>query len=78
MLQPTLMRIREAVLKEEQVPSRYTLVEDILYYKGRYVLSKASPFIAVLLREYHDSPMGGHAGELKHIQCWQRSGFGRA
>ena len=59
------MRIREAILKEEQVPSGYTLVDDILYYNGQYVLSKASTFIVVLLREYHDSPVGGHAGELK-------------
>ena len=38
---------------------------DRLFYKERYVLARSSPFISVFLREYHDSPLGGHAGELK-------------
>ena len=29
------------------------------------MLAKFSPFIPVLLREYHDSPYGGHTGEQK-------------
>lgn len=36
-----------------------------LLFKGKYVIPHASAFIPVLLREYHDSPMGGHAGNVK-------------
>ena len=61
----TLVRIREAVEKGEQVPTDFLISNNILLYKGRYVLAKSSPFNAVLLREYDDSPLGGHAGELK-------------
>ena len=43
----------------------FSIDHDRLFYKGRYVLARSSPFIPVLLREYHDSPLGGHAGELK-------------
>ena len=51
--------------KGEHVPTGFTLNNDRLLYKGRYVLARSSPFIPVLLHEYHDSPLGGHAGELK-------------
>lgn len=43
----------------------FHLVEGKLLYKGRMVLTKSSSFIPNLLREYHDSPTGGHSGEVK-------------
>ena len=61
----TLVHIRDAVLKGEQVPTGFTVDHDRLFFKGRFVLARTSPFIPVLLREYHDFPLGGHAGELK-------------
>ena len=60
-----LVRIWQA-LEEGTTTSRwFSLEESKLFYKGRYVLSKSSPFIPIILREYHDSPMGDHSGELK-------------
>ncbi|CAO2826301.1 unnamed protein product [Amaranthus hypochondriacus] len=64
----SLMRIRQAVENNNAVPRGFTLQGDKLFYKGRYVLSHSSPFIAVLLQEYHDSPLGGHSGEFKTYQ----------
>ena len=43
----TLVRIREAVEKGEQVPIGFSIVNEVLFYKGRYVLAKSS-FIPVL------------------------------
>ena len=60
----TLARIWEAVAKGTSVPVGYTLENDVLFCKGRYVLARSSPFIPVL-REYHNSPVGGRVGELK-------------
>ena len=60
-----LVRIREAVSNGEQASTGFTMNHDRLPYKGRYVLARSSSFIPVLLREYHDSPLGGHAGESK-------------
>ena len=45
------------------------------------MLAKSSPFIPVLLREYHDSPLEGHLGELKTylrlVSEWYREGMRR-
>lgn len=36
-----------------------------MLYKGRYVIHRTSIFVQLLLKEYHDSSVGGHSGELK-------------
>lgn len=43
----------------------FKLIEDKLTYKGRMVIPRGSSFKATLLKEYHCSPVGGHAGEVK-------------
>lgn len=52
-------------LQEGRTPSHFTLVDGNLLFKGRYVIPSSSTIIPKLLYEYHDAPMGGHAGELK-------------
>lgn len=63
------MWVHEAVLKGEQVPVVFTIDHGRLLYKERYVLARSTPSIPVLLREYHDSPLRGHAKELKTYLC---------
>lgn len=43
----------------------FTIQGNKLLYKGRLVIPKNSVIIPVLLRQYHDFVVGGHAGELK-------------
>lgn len=38
---------------------------DKLFYKGRYVIPRASTLIPTLLNLYHNSRVGGHGGEVK-------------
>lgn len=40
----------------------FTVQEGILFYQGRLVLSPNSPSIPLLLKEFHETPMGGHSG----------------
>lgn len=46
----------------------FSLEGDVLKYKGRVVIPRQSELTTKLLREYHDSLVGGHAGELKTYQ----------
>lgn len=61
----TLTRVRHGVEKGEQIPLGFDLVNDLLFIKGRCVLAKSSPFISVLLREHHTSP-------LEDMRVWER------
>ncbi|KAG7586410.1 Retrotransposon gag domain [Arabidopsis thaliana x Arabidopsis arenosa] len=55
----------------------YQVQAGKLWYKRRLVISKTSKFIPLLLQEYHDSKLGGHAGILKtkkriqHMFHWE-------
>jgi len=44
---------------------RYTVVDDIIYYKGRIYLVPESTFKEKILRAVHDAPLAGHPGYLK-------------
>ena len=52
----------------ESVKKGYTVIQGRLYYKGRLVLPSDSVFIPLLLKEYHDSLLGGHSGILKTMK----------
>ena len=73
---PYLSKIRAAIESGLETPFGFTLLHDCLYYKGRFVLAKSSPFIPVLLQEYRDSPFGGHGGEVKTYQRLATEWFG--
>lgn len=60
-----MQQLIKGIQEEEQQPHGFELVEGRLLYKGRIMVPSKSPITHVLLREYHDSPLGGHAGELK-------------
>jgi hypothetical protein len=44
---------------------RYTVVDDIIYYKGRIYLVPESTLKEKILRAVHDAPLAGHPGYLK-------------
>ncbi|TYK23249.1 Transposon Ty3-I Gag-Pol polyprotein [Cucumis melo var. makuwa] len=46
----------------------YSLCDNLLYYKGRLVLSATSPTIPLLSMKFHYSPIVGHWGTLKTYQ----------
>lgn len=39
--------------------------QGVLFHKGRLVIASDSPFIPLLLKEFHSTPMGGHSGFLR-------------
>jgi hypothetical protein len=44
---------------------RYTIVDDIIYYKGKIYIVPESTLKEKILREVHDTPLAGHPGYLK-------------
>ncbi|KAI0500465.1 hypothetical protein KFK09_018678 [Dendrobium nobile] len=60
-----LERIRAAIQKGEGGFKGYHLENSLLLYRGRLVLHRDSAFVPILLREYHDSRIGGHSGVEK-------------
>lgn len=60
-----LQQIIEALQTSNEEQGGFQLVGERLLYKGRFVLPQQSMFKPILLTEYHDSVIGGHAGELK-------------
>ncbi|XP_028552250.1 uncharacterized protein LOC114580023 [Dendrobium catenatum] len=57
--------IRATIQKGEGGVKGYHLENSLLLYKWRLVLHRESAFIPILLREYHDSSIGGHSGVEK-------------
>lgn len=60
-----LQQIREDLLTGAKDYSHFTLQEGQLLYKGRFVVPRKSEFIPKILQLYHDSPLGGHSGDVK-------------
>ena len=57
---PYLLHLHEQ-FQQGKLPPPYSVAKGILYFNGRFVLSTTSPLITLLLQEFHDTPIGGHA-----------------
>lgn len=58
-------QLRAEIGPNSEGPKGFTVEGNKVLYKGRIVLPKKSQFIPLLLKEYHDTPTGGHDGEVK-------------
>lgn len=63
-----LQKLISQLTQGDSVPKWFSMENGVLRYKGRVVIPSKSELTARLLREYHDSPVGGHAGDLKTYQ----------
>ena len=61
MLQKTVKELQ----MNPDLKAGFTVQKGILFYQGRLVLSPNSPSIPLLLKEFHETPMGGHSGFLR-------------
>ena len=65
---PWLQKLTRDLEQGAPTPKWFTLERDILKYKGRVVLPRKSDITETFLKEYHDTPIGGHSGEYKTYQ----------
>lgn len=63
---------RELEEKKEEPNSQYSVKQDMLMYKGRLVIAKASRLTPMILHTYHDSVFGGHSGFLRFLRTYKR------
>lgn len=63
-----IAKLTSDVLAGVHSPNGFTVEHGILKYKGRIVLPNDPSLISGLLKEYHDSPVGGHSGDFKTYQ----------
>ena len=62
---PLLLKIIHQLEANPDIQSHFTISHNQLRYKGRLVIPRSSSFIKTILSDFHDSPVGGHAGYLK-------------
>ena len=57
--------VKGDILSGHRAPTGYTVLNNILLFQGKIVLTKDSSLIPMLLQEFHDSGVGGHLGVFK-------------
>ncbi|MCH80609.1 hypothetical protein A2U01_0001379, partial [Trifolium medium] len=60
--------IQKMIHEIQQNPTsrpEFYVKQGVLFYNGRLVISPQSPFIPLLLEEFHSTPTGGHSGFLR-------------
>ncbi|WVY93416.1 hypothetical protein V8G54_032504 [Vigna mungo] len=57
-----LRGIIQDLLKQQDSHLGFQIIKGRLYYKGRMVIPKNSSKIPLILKEFHDSALGGHSG----------------
>lgn len=63
-----LHQLKTSISQGQTVPKWFTVDHGVLKYKDRIVLPRGSELTARILKEYHDSPIGGHSGDYKTYQ----------
>ena len=62
---PVLLKIIHQLEANPTTSSPFTFNQNQLLYKGRLVIPRKSTFINIVLSDFHNSPVGAHAGYLK-------------
>ena len=62
---PEMLKLKAALSRSDKTASRFTLRDDLLWFQNRLVLPASSQFKTHLIREFHDTPVGGHSGVLR-------------
>lgn len=62
---PYIVQLKKDVEAGSDSAQGFSVHNELVLFKGRVVIPPSSPLVQELLWAYHDSPMGGHSGELK-------------
>lgn len=62
-----LQLIVQQCLDNHVINDNYSVKDGLLYWKHRLVIPVESSLIQNILKEYHDTPIGGHAGVTRTL-----------
>jgi hypothetical protein len=65
---PVIQKLRAEVTNHPESKPGFSIQQGVLMYQGRLVLSANSEIIPQLLKEFHETPMGGHFGVFENLQ----------
>jgi len=68
LLDPDFILMRDKCLSDPSSHPQFKLQDGLLLYRGKIWLSNKSTFVPLLLREFHETPIGGHAGVNKTLK----------
>lgn len=63
-----IQKVIQKLASGEQVKQGFSVAHGRLFYKMKLVIPSESAQIPLILQEYHDSMIGGHAGVLRTLQ----------
>jgi hypothetical protein len=61
---PEMVAVKEAMARGASPNAKYQENDGLVWYKGRLVLPAVTQYKEYILREFHDTPVGGHSGGL--------------
>jgi len=60
-----LSSLIQDLLVDPTTHTHYELKKGRLYYQGKLVLPQQHPRISTIIKELHESPLGGHSGYFR-------------
>ena len=73
---PALECIKKALVQGDIRYKDYRIMGELLWHKGRLVLPSSSQYKETIIREFHDTPVGGHSRILRTLNALLPISFG--
>ena len=62
---PELVTLKETIAHETTTTTKFIEKGRLLWHHGRLVIPASSQYKTYVIREFHDTPIGGHFGVLR-------------
>ena len=60
-----MVAIKEKISRDPALVPKFTEWGGLVWKRGRLVLPSTSQYKSKIIREYHDTPIGGHSGMIR-------------
>uniref|UniRef100_A0A2N9FYD2 Integrase catalytic domain-containing protein n=1 Tax=Fagus sylvatica TaxID=28930 RepID=A0A2N9FYD2_FAGSY len=60
-----IVTLKEEIIQQSKATSGFIELDGLVWYQGQLVIPATSQYNTHMIREYHDTPIGGHLGVLQ-------------